>query len=271
MDVSIVIPVFNQCHFTEICLQSLGKHTDDSVEVIVINNGSTDGTGDLIADRQDIKVIHNAANLGCAAAWNQGVRAAGKDWIVLLNNDVILSPDWLEGLIAAAEKGPFEIISPANREGEYNYNIEEYSKEFVQKMAGVTRTGTASGICFMVKRSVFDTIGYFDEHFRIGQFEDKDFFKRALMAGFRLGITGKSLIHHFGSVTQNDIRKSRTAGRYEDDNRNYYRRKWKLNRIKRFLSRHNAKLRAFRWRTKERFLYGHTLNEVWNGKGLTYY
>ena len=82
------------------------------------------------------------------------------------------------------------------------------------------------------------------------------------MAGFRLGITGRSFIHHFGSVTQNHIRGVERNNSYEAVNRAYYRRKWNLSWPKRFIDRQSGKARLFFWTVKERALGGHTLKEA---------
>ena len=68
MDLSIVIPVFNQLHFTKICLESLHDTINKECEIIVIDNGSSDGTADYLSGLSNIKVIANNENLGCAAA-----------------------------------------------------------------------------------------------------------------------------------------------------------------------------------------------------------
>jgi GT2 family glycosyltransferase len=130
-------------------------------------------------------------------------------------------------------------------------------------MRGTVRDGVADGICFAVRRRVFERIGFFDENFRIGQFEDTDFFRRAGEAGFRLGTTGASFLHHFGSVTQDAIRERRPGRPYESENRAYFRRKWKLSRRRRLLERWRAKGRAFLWRWAERLRHGRTLKESW--------
>jgi GT2 family glycosyltransferase len=270
-DVSIVIPLFNQLEYTRRCLESLLVDTTWVKEIILINNGSSDGTAEYLATLKGITVITNPENMGCAAAWNQGVKAASTHWIAILNNDIIASPDWLHGLLESAVRESLDIVSPAFREGDYNYDIAIYSREFTDCMGKVSRTGIAQGVCFMVKRRVFEAVGFFDENFRIGQFEDADFFRRAKDAGFRLGTTGRSFIHHFGSVTQNSIRRSRDARPYEAENRAYFRRKWRLTWWKRFLQRRSTKLQIFFWRTKEKVLYGHSLIEKWIGGRLRYY
>jgi N-acetylglucosaminyl-diphospho-decaprenol L-rhamnosyltransferase len=271
MSVTVIIPLYNQLRYTQLCLDSLRTHGAAGARILLIDNGSSDGTGEYLAHCEDVAVIANQENLGCAGAWNQGARAAEADWLLFLNNDVIVSPGWLEGLLAFAEEARFDVVSPAIREGEYNYDIVGYSRGFVEKMAGFTRPGVADGICFMVRRQVFEAIGHFDEKFRIGQFEDVDFFRRAKAAGFRLGTTGRSFIHHFGSVTQDSIRKSRKVRPYEAENRAYYRQKWRLTWWRRFWERRLAKWRELAWRISERLQKGHTLKEKWIGGRLRYY
>lgn len=261
MEVSIVIPVFNQVHFTKICLASLWPTIPADAEIIVIDNGSSDGTAEYLSKFPRIRVFTNSENRGCASAWNEGVTASHADWVVILNNDVILSPNWLCELLHFTRERGVDIGSPAFREGEYTYDIEGYSRDFVCRMGSVTRIGIAQGICFMVHRRVFNRIGLFDENFSIGQFEDADFFRRAMQAGFSLGTTGRSFIHHFGSVTQNSIRREKTAGPYGKKNRAYYRKKHGLTLWKRLLERRRLKIRAAWWRISEKASYGHTLVE----------
>ena len=271
MDVSIILPLFNQLVYTKICLESLISTVDKEAKILLINNGSTDGTGEFLRTCKGIAVIENKDNLGCAGAWNQGVRATDSEWVLILNNDVILSTGWLESLLKFAVEGNYDIVSPAFREGEHNYDMDNYAREFVRRMGNVARRGVAEGICFMVRRRVFDTIGLFDENFRIGQYEDADFFRRASKAGFHLGITGCSFIHHYGSVTQKALNNKNGAKPYEAENRAYFRRKWGLNRWRLLREQQMNKWRALFWRTTERVRYGHTLKEKWLDGKLRYY
>jgi GT2 family glycosyltransferase len=269
--VTIVIPLYNQLRYTRICLESLQTHGAGGARILVIDNGSTDGTGDYLATCQGVEVVSNPENLGCAGAWNQGVRESATEWVLLLNNDVIVSPGWLEGLLRFAQERGVDLVSPAIREGEYNYDIVEYGARFVAAMGNVSRMGVADGICFMVNSRVFRSLGGFDEKFRIGQFEDADFFRRAAQGGFRLGTTGRSFLHHFGSVTQDAIRKRKGARPYEAQNRAYYREKWQLSWWRRRCERRVRRWRELVWRTRERVLFGHTLKEKWLGGRLRYF
>jgi len=226
----IIIPVLNQLAYTKKCLTSLSDDLAAGIEVVMVDNGSDDGTAEFLAARDDLSVIRNEKNLGCAAAWNQGIAAAANvEWVAVLNNDVLVTNNWLESMLDFAEKKNADIVSPAMREGELNYDLAGYARSFVSAMKEMQRAGIAHGACFLVRRRVFETIGLFDENFRIGQFEDTDFFLRARLAGFRLAITGAAFIHHFGSVTQDSItRSSRPVRPYEAENRAYFREKWRM-------------------------------------------
>ena len=107
---SIIIPCWNQLEFTRQCVCALLRHTRSPWELIVVNNGSTDGTGDYLAGLQDaspvpVTVIANPANRGFPAANNQGLRQARGDYLVLLNNDAVVTDGWLDQMIALAHIG----------------------------------------------------------------------------------------------------------------------------------------------------------------------
>lgn len=267
-NVTIVIPLYNQVHYTRICLESLQTHGFGAARILVIDNGSTDGTGEYLACCQGIDVLSNQENLGCSGAWNQGMRETATEWVLFLNNDVIVAPGWLEGLLSFAQEHGLDIVTPAIREGEYNYDIVAYGGRIMDTMGDVARMGVADGICFMVNRRVFLALGGFDEKFRIGQFEDADFFRRAAQGGFRLGTTGRSFLHHFGSVTQIAIRKQKGGRPYEAQNRAYFRKKWRLTWWRRQCERRIRKWREMVWRCREKSRFGHTLKEKWLGGRL---
>ena len=105
---SVIIPCLNQLDFTRRAVVALTRRTFTPWELIAVNNGSTDGTKDYLAGVQDASsvpttVIANASNLGFPAAVNQGLRIASGSYLVLLNNDVVVTDGWLEQLIALAD------------------------------------------------------------------------------------------------------------------------------------------------------------------------
>jgi GT2 family glycosyltransferase len=260
MDVAFVIPVFNQWQYTAQCLESLQRSGVADADVVVVDNGSTDGTREFLARRPQLRLITNETNLGCSAAWNQGVEAANAPWTVVINNDVVVGPGFAEGLLDFAHDTGCAIVSPGMGEGGLDYDLEAFAKEFVFKMAKTSRRGLAFGVCFMVQRRVFETIGLFDPKLGQAGYEDEDFFRRARKAGFRLATTGRAYLHHFGSVTQKSIKAS--LGKTNSarlGNREYFRKKHGLNWLRRRTDRLQGKLRAAFWRWNERRRTGFSL------------
>ena len=257
--VDIVIPVLNQLHFTKRCLETLRAGTHTPYRVVLINNGSNDGTAEYLAGCDGISVISNETNRGCAAAWNQGAHAGNSEWVVILNNDVVLPDGWLEGLLDYAEAAGADVVSPGMREGKEEYDVAAFAADFMATMGQAARRGEAHGVCFMVRRRVFETIGYFDEGFTIGGSEDTDFFWRARDGGFLLATTGRSFIHHFGSITQDYVKATITKRCYGPEHRAYFRTKWRLNWWRRLVIRNRGKcLKAWR-ELSEKIRFGRTL------------
>lgn len=270
--IAIVIPVLNQLQYTQGCLRCLQDDIAAGVQVIVINNGSSDGTAEWLAGQTQIGVISNPENRGCAPAWNQGVALAeAADWVIVLNNDVLLPQGWLAALLQAAERHGLDVVCPAMRERDQNYPFGDYAARFMRDLHDAVRINAAHGVCFAVRRSVFKQIGHFDEAFRIGQFEDTDFFRRARLAGFRTGVVGACFIHHFGSVTQDALSDTQRNRPYEAENRAYFRKKWQLGWWKRRSEKFVQEMRQRWWRWQEQRRYGHSLHEKWGKDTLEYF
>ncbi len=98
MTVAAVIPHWNRRELLANLLESLGRQTRPFDEVIVVDNGSTDGSAEM-AEQAGARVLRLGSNLGFAAAVNRGIEATQADWIAILNNDVTLAPTWLETML----------------------------------------------------------------------------------------------------------------------------------------------------------------------------
>ena len=120
---SVIVPCWNQLEFTRQCIWALMRRTSVNWELIVIDDGSTDGTGSYLAGVQDaspvpVTVIANSTNRGFPAAINQGLQYARGEYLVLLNNDVVVTDGWLSQLIGLASiEGTTEIIG--NKDKDY--------------------------------------------------------------------------------------------------------------------------------------------------------
>jgi len=226
----------------------------------VVNNGSTDGTETLLAKRPNLRVITNSQNRGCSVAWNQGVQASDAAWLLILNNDTVIPPGCLQGMIEFATLSGCDIVSPAKAEGDLDYEFLKFSDLFQNKMRDVSRPGWASGSGFMVHRRVFDRIGLFDTKVGLAGNEDDDLFRRARQAKFRLAITGRAFLHHFGSVTQRSVKAAlRMPNTAPLADRTYYRNKHQLCWWRRRAERLQEKVLFNMWRWNELRRFGLTL------------
>jgi N-acetylglucosaminyl-diphospho-decaprenol L-rhamnosyltransferase len=256
--VSLVIPVYNQLHYTEQCLDALYRCTDLPYEIIVVDNGSTDGTDTYLAS-QKVTVITNAVNVGCAKAWNQGVRASRGTVVGILNNDIVVTPGWLKDLLTFMNLTGHGIVSPAAREGRLDYDLDRYAVDFVRACGHATRR-EIYGACMIIRRAVFDRIGLFDEGFAYGGCEDIDFLWRTQKAGFSVGMTGSVLIHHFSMVTQDAIKSAETKA-YPLQNLSHFQSKWNRTVRGNWATRRWDDLTSSIRKRYERIRYGHTLVE----------
>ena len=219
-EVSIVMPVFNGLDYTRQSIDSLIRYTSIPYELIVIDNGSIDGTWDYLRKLKKggnlicLKVIRNPRNLGFPKACNQGIAQAQGRYIIILNNDVIVTEGWLEGLIRCMEAdqrvglvGPMtNYVSGRQLVQKVPYRTEEEMHRFAKKYAEEhhgerEEVERLVAFCLLVKREVFEKIGMFDEQFGIGNFEDDDLCLRARLAGFKAVIARDVFVHHHGSRT----------------------------------------------------------------------
>ena len=107
MKVAAVVPHWNRRDLLQALLANLGQQTRAFDEILVVDNGSADGSA-AVAERSGARVVRLDRNLGFAAAVNRGIEATKADWIAILNNDVTLAPDWLATLLSAIEKAAAE-------------------------------------------------------------------------------------------------------------------------------------------------------------------
>lgn len=224
MKTSIIMPVYNQLEVTKICVESIKRNTASEYELIAVDNAS-DSPAAQYLETVSSRVIRNDINKGCAGAWNQGLRASVGEYVCIINNDVVVTPGWLERLREFYSSHSFGLVSPAMREGPLDYDPDELAERFTSMWAGKFLRGEYLGVCFFGARKIFDTVGNFDEHFRYGKFEDEDFYFRMKEKGMDAAVTFSVLIHHFGSKTIDVQRKE--SGDFEKANRAYFNRKWK--------------------------------------------
>jgi GT2 family glycosyltransferase len=259
---ALVVPLWNQWDYSRGFLQSLETAAPaGTYRLILVDNGSSDGTArglDAFAPRLGFKLIRNKKNLGCAPAWNQGVRAAlkmGAEWIGILNNDLLLSPGVFERLLSRAEARGWDMACPATREGRLDYDFPRYAAAYTRRCFNWDQAGWF-GWCFLLRARVFKKIGFFDEGFKLGVGEDEDFARRMQGAGMKLGISGSAFVHHFGSPSLDRLRKDKGRG-WDEENLARLRQRWGGPAWRSPLSKLGGRL-ARAWRFAR---WGHQLKE----------
>ncbi|MHB8520305.1 MAG: glycosyltransferase family 2 protein [Limisphaerales bacterium] len=261
-NVTVFALVYNHLEYTTRFLNSVRESGIPDADVVVVNNGSTDGTAEFLAGRPELRVITLTPNRGFAFAWNQGALASSTTWTVWLQNDVLVAPGLLDGLLAFAEEHRLDAVSPAMCEGDLDYDFPTHAHQFVRTMSEARRLGMAHAVCLMIHRRVFDSIGLLDDDPRLLGYQDDEFFRRMRRGGFRTGITGKAFLHHFGSITVKSIKAhlKQSEAVYSRD-RDYYRQKYKLNWVRRRREQIRERILTTFWRQSELWRFGQTLHQ----------
>jgi GT2 family glycosyltransferase len=208
--VSIIIPVFNQHEMTEECITAVREHTHN-YELVIVDNGSTPPIHPPFSGFIETTLIRNEENLGFPKAVNQGIRAAKGDVIILLNNDVIVTPGWAISLSSWLED--FAIVGPVTNycAGLQKVMLPPYEcREELDKEAAFLAKDNEGmgqevnwviGFCMAFRKTLFDEIGPFDDSIWPCSGEEVDFCLRAKQAGHKTGIAQDVYVHHEGSVT----------------------------------------------------------------------
>lgn len=217
MKFSFIIPLFNCLRLTQAMLQSLRATLPADLvhEIILIDDGSTDGTREWLGSLGEaaFRLILNPRNLGYAASNNRAAREASGDTLVLLNNDLLLAPGWLEpmrellagdsriGIVGNVQRS---IATGAIDHRGIFINAKAKPEHDRREPGFFSRSETAAavtGACLMISRARWEQLGGFDEGY-VNGCEDVDLCLRAREAGALTGVALRSVIgHHVSSST----------------------------------------------------------------------
>lgn len=241
--VSVVVLTYNNLHLTQACLDSLLVDSDyPRLEIIVVDNASTDGTPDWLrswqVDHPQVKVILNDRNLGFAAGNNVGLAAATGDYLVILNNDTVVTRGWtltmlrhLQSDPSAALVGPVtnNIGNEARVETTYNNNLQamrpQAMRHTLAHMGRHFRIRTAAFFCVMLPRATYETCGPICEDYGLGFFEDDDYCRRIEAQGHYSICAEDVFVHHHLSASFNKLPSNERQELF-DRNKAIYESKW---------------------------------------------
>lgn len=213
--VNLVIPTWNGKTRLLECLEALSRQTYCNFTIIVVVNGSQDGTTEALAAWPQLQVIVNTQNLGFAAAVNQGIQASRSTYIGLLNDDALPEPAWLEKLVNAMESdlrlgaGACLMVFAHQPDIVQSAGIEmdraaiawdRLRGEPVSMALQPCEVFGASGGAALYRRAMLEEIGLFDERF-FAYLEDVDLAWRMQIAGWRCRYVPEARVHHWTSAS----------------------------------------------------------------------
>ncbi len=237
--VSIIVVTYNNLEYTKMCISSiLEKTAYPSYKIIVVDNASDDGTRGYLEElgrRENISVVFNDSNLGFARANNVGIEKADGEFLILLNNDTIVTRGWIGGLLrhfhdSVGMVGP--VTNSIGNEAKINVSYSDindmdcFAEYYTAKHFGEEfEIGVLAMFCVAIKREVVDRVGLLDEGYGIGMFEDDDYAMAVKREGYKLVCAEDVFIHHFGGATFGKM-DSKEFRELFDRNRRRFEEKW---------------------------------------------
>lgn len=222
--ISIVIPHYNGIKILNDCLTSLSQSTYENFEIVLVDNASTDGSDDFVKKNfPDVRIIQNTVNLGFAGGCNVGILNASADLVLVLNNDTIHKPDWIDFLVDAIQQDEKiaavqpKLLSYHNR-AQFDYSggcggfLDKYGfplvrgrvfdtlEKDVAQYEDVIDIFWASGTAFLARKEDILHAGLFDETF-FAHMEEIDLDWRLHLMDKRIVVQPKAVVYHHSGYT----------------------------------------------------------------------
>ena len=239
---TVVVVSFGHPELTALCAASLLLDpSSPEIEVLVVDNHSDESTRDCLRHirRLDsrISLIELASNEGFAAGANAGIAHARGEFVVLLNNDVVVTPGWLVPITERLRGEKVGAVGPVtNRSATgaqlhttyrtYGDLIELAAGRRAEKAGEFRAVPMLEMFCFAARREVLQRVGPLDTRFGTGLFEDDDYCARLNEAGFRLELAEGVFVHHFGEGSFGDLHHDGTYAQLFQRNRRLFEEKW---------------------------------------------
>jgi len=238
---SVIVVTHGGLAFTRLCLETLLANSGDDFELIVVDNGSADGTPAYLTRLAQgdarVRALLNGRNMGFAAACNQGLCLAGGDHLVLLNNDTMVAPGWLARLVAHLRNPEVGLVGPVTNRIGNEAEIDTDYRTWGQFLALARRRArqcagewlqvrTPAMFCLALRRETYLRLGPLDERYEVGLLEDDDYAERARQAGYQQRCVEDVLVHHFGEASFGRLVADGEYSRILHANRRRFAEKW---------------------------------------------
>ena len=241
VEISIIIPVFNQFHFTQACLASLQEHQGtERFEVIVVDDCSTDATAEVVPRIEGIVYVRNATNSGFIASCNRGADKARGKYLLFLNNDTIVKNGWLSALVDTFADDPLagivgsKLVYPDGRLQEAGgiiwqdasgWNYGKFDDPEKPEYNYLREVDYCSAAALMIPKALFQSVGGFDGKYAPAYYEDTDLSFKVRRAGYKVLYQPLSeVIHYEGATGGTDL--STGTKKHQDINRSTFAETW---------------------------------------------
>ncbi|HYX12798.1 MAG TPA: glycosyltransferase [Nostoc sp.] len=254
--IDILIPAINNSYFTSFLIKSIKYYTKIPFSIIYIDNGSEDSEFNNVIqslDNVNHVVIRNRKNLGFVKAINQGLKLSTAEYICFQNNDTLVFNDCFEKLISHLKnnqnlgiispiasvgggKQGIEIIQstcPMFKDGTKSLDINQFShneiNEYLYKSFKGKIIEVSSALAFfsiVMPRNTFEKIGYLDELYGLGLYEDDDYCQRIISEGLKLSLALDTYVWHLASTTFKTMYPNKNMNELLIENKKLFDKKW---------------------------------------------
>ncbi len=241
VEISIIIPVFNQFRFTQACLASLQEHNGpERFEVIVVDDCSIDATGETVPRMPGVVYLRNETNRGFIASCNRGAEKARGKYLVFLNNDTLVTDSWLSALMETFTEEPragivgSKLIYPDGRLQEAGgiiwrdasgWNYGKSDDPAKPEYNYLREVDYCSAAALMIPKSLFQNVGGFDSRYAPAYYEDTDLAFKVHQAGCKVLYQPLSeVIHYEGATGGTDL--SSGTKKHQEINRSTFAETW---------------------------------------------
>jgi len=201
----IIIPVWNNRDETKQCLDSIRGTAEYPFRIIVVDNASEDLTRDYLLSYQLGKscpmiIIRNGENLGFIRAVNQGLRFSDAKYVCVMNNDTIACPGWLKEMVKILDENPdVGMVNPDSNVPRTPFDAEavyRHAQKIAVHKGGFRELYKCSFFCALIKRELVNKVGYLNEDYGIGYFDDADYSRRSQALGYKTVMAGGVYVFH---------------------------------------------------------------------------
>jgi GT2 family glycosyltransferase len=211
------------------------------MELIIVDNNSNQETQDIVksySQHKNVKIILNKKNYGFAKGNNIGLKKATGDYLILLNNDILVTPGWMNRLVFHCQKQNVGLVGPVTNsigneakidiiyDPKNTKDLETKAKIYTTSHWGETlNLRNLAAFCWIMSRETYKKIGDLDEKFGRGMFEDDDYCIRVKQAGLDILCADDVFIHHYGGASFKKIQTEEYQKLF-NDNKKIFETKW---------------------------------------------